>query len=142
MEEHNNKNINRRDFLKIVGISAATTTAAATLYSCKQKDGTIPGGSASTPVPTDQMTYPRPLYQAKKPYFTTCSYGCIRWPAMPSPDGKFRRISPIRCREQVVDYAISLVEYFNKKSMPAIWCRNGRRSNRHRTANVSQVGSW
>ena len=27
MEEHNNKNINRRDFLKIVGISAATTTA-------------------------------------------------------------------------------------------------------------------
>ena len=27
MEEHN-KNINRRDFLKIVGISAATTTAA------------------------------------------------------------------------------------------------------------------
>lgn len=42
MEEHNNKNINRRDFLKIVGISAATTTAAATLYSCKQKDGTIP----------------------------------------------------------------------------------------------------
>ena len=41
MEEHN-KNINRRDFLKIVGISAATTTAAATLYSCKQKDGVIP----------------------------------------------------------------------------------------------------
>ena len=56
MEEHN-KNINRRDFLKIVGISAATTTAAATLYSCKQKDGVIPGGSASTPVPTDKMTY-------------------------------------------------------------------------------------
>ena len=55
MEEHN-KNINRRDFLKIVGISAATTTAAATLYSCKQKDGVIPGGSASTPVPTDKMT--------------------------------------------------------------------------------------
>ena len=40
MEEHN-KNINRRDFLKIVGISAATTTAAATLYSCKQKDGRL-----------------------------------------------------------------------------------------------------
>lgn len=56
MEEHN-KNINRREFLKIVGISAATTTAAATLYSCKQKDGVIPGGSASTPVPTDKMTY-------------------------------------------------------------------------------------
>ena len=53
MEEHN-KNINRRDFLKIVGISAATTTAAATLYSCKQKDGVIPGGSTSTPVPTDK----------------------------------------------------------------------------------------
>ena len=69
MEEHN-KNINRRDFLKIVGISAATTTAAATLYSCKQKDGVIPGGSASTPVPTDKMTYRTSVAQ-KRPCFTS-----------------------------------------------------------------------
>ena len=81
MEEHNNKNINRRDFLKIVGISAATTTAAATLYSCKQKDGTIPGGSASTPVPTDQMTY---RTSVQKDRVSLLGYGCMRWPTVPS----------------------------------------------------------
>ena len=40
--EENNKNINRRDFLKIVGISAATTTAGATPYNCKRKKGGTP----------------------------------------------------------------------------------------------------
>ena len=74
MEEHN-KNINRRDFLKIVGISAATTTAAATLYSCKQKDGVIPGGSASTPVPTDKMTYRTSV--AQKDRVSLLGYGCM-----------------------------------------------------------------
>ena len=80
MEEHN-KNINRRDFLKIVGISAATTTAAATLYSCKQKDGVIPGGSASTPVPTDKMTYRTSV--AQKDRVSLLGYGCMRWPTVP-----------------------------------------------------------
>ena len=85
MEEHN-KNINRRDFLKIVGISAATTTAAATLYSCKQKDGVTPGGTASTPVPTDKMTYRTSV--AQKDRVSLLGYGCMRWPTVPSPDGK------------------------------------------------------
>lgn len=35
MEEKNKKNINRRDFIKIVGISAATSTAI--LYGCSSK---------------------------------------------------------------------------------------------------------
>lgn len=77
MEEHN-KNINRRDFLKIVGISAATTTAAATLYSCKQKDGVIPGGSASTLVPTDKMTYRTSVAQKDRSPFITETYASER----------------------------------------------------------------
>lgn len=37
MKEHN-KQINRRDFLKIVGIATATTTAS-TFYGCGSKGG-------------------------------------------------------------------------------------------------------
>ena len=50
-----NQHINRRDFLNIVGITAATTTAA--LYGCAPKDQGGSGSKASSPVPTDQMTY-------------------------------------------------------------------------------------
>ena len=110
MEEHN-KNINRRDFLKIVGISAATTTAAATLYSCKQKDGVIPGGSASTPVPTDKMTYRTSV--AQKDRVSLLGYGCMRWPTVPSPDGKGDMIDQDAVNE-LVDYAIAHgVNYFD-----------------------------
>ena len=110
MEEHN-KNINRRDFLKIVGISAATTTAAATLYSCKQKDGVIPGGSTSTPVPTDKMTYRTSV--AQKDRVSLLGYGCMRWPTVPSPDGKGDIIDQDAVNE-LVDYAIAHgVNYFD-----------------------------
>ena len=110
MEEHN-KNINRRDFLKIVGISAATTTAVATLYSCKQKDGVIPGGSASTPVPTDKMTYRTSV--AQKDRVSLLGYGCMRWPTVPSPDGKGDMIDQDAVNE-LVDYAIAHgVNYFD-----------------------------
>ncbi len=56
MEEKNKKNINRRDFIKIVGISAATSTAI--LYGCSSK-GTSSSNSVSGEgeIPTDKMTY-------------------------------------------------------------------------------------
>ena len=54
MEKQNN-HIDRRGFLKIVGISAATTTAA--LYGCGSGTKSSQGRNASSPVPTDQMTY-------------------------------------------------------------------------------------
>ena len=54
MEKQNN-HIDRRGFLKIVGISAATTTAA--LYGCGSGTKSSQGRHASSPVPTDQMTY-------------------------------------------------------------------------------------
>ena len=38
MEEKNKKDINRRDFIKIVGISAATSTGL--LYGCSSKGTT------------------------------------------------------------------------------------------------------
>lgn len=110
MEEHK-KNINRRDFLKIVGISAAATTGAATLYSCKQNDGTIPGGSASTPVPKDKMTYR--ISTEHKDKVSLLGYGCMRWPTVPAADGKGDMIDQDAVNE-LVDYAIEHgVNYFD-----------------------------
>ena len=51
-----NQHINRRDFLNIVGITAATTTAALFMV-VPPKDQGGSGSKASSPVPTDQMTY-------------------------------------------------------------------------------------
>lgn len=110
MEEHN-KNISRRDFLKIVGISAAATTATATLVGCKQKDGVTAGGSASTPVPIDKMTYRTSTTQ--KDRVSLLGYGCMRWPTIPSPDGKGDIIDQDAVNE-LVDYAIAHgVNYFD-----------------------------
>lgn len=110
MEEHK-KNINRRDFLKIVGISAAATTGAATLYSCKQKGGTIPGGSSSAAVPTDEMTYRTSTTQ--KDRVSLLGYGCMRWPTIPAADGKGDMIDQDAVNE-LVDYAIAHgVNYFD-----------------------------
>ena len=110
MEEHN-KNISRRDFLKIVGTSAAATTATATLAGCKQKDGVTAGGSASTPVPTDKMTYR--ISTTQKDRVSLLGYGCMRWPTIPSPDGKGDIIDQDAVNE-LVDYAIAHgVNYFD-----------------------------
>ncbi|WP_294633311.1 aldo/keto reductase [uncultured Bacteroides sp.] len=110
MEEHN-KNISRRDFLKIVGISAAATTATATLVGCKQKDGVTAGGSASTPVPIDKMTYRTSTTQ--KDRVSLLGYGCMRWPTIPSTDGKGDIIDQDAVNE-LVDYAIAHgVNYFD-----------------------------
>uniref|UniRef100_UPI003FEF4050 twin-arginine translocation signal domain-containing protein n=1 Tax=Bacteroides uniformis TaxID=820 RepID=UPI003FEF4050 len=55
MEEHHKNNMNRRDFLKIVGITTATSTAA--LYGCGSKEGSSEGSKVLGPIPTDKMTY-------------------------------------------------------------------------------------
>lgn len=108
MEEHS-KNINRRDFLKIVGIAAATSTA--TLYGCGSKEST-PDGKALGPVPTDKMTY-RSFPNLGDDKVSLLGYGCMRWPTIPSPDGKGEVIDQDAVNE-LVDYAIAHgVNYFD-----------------------------
>ena len=54
-EQEKKKEINRRDFLKIVGISAATTTVA--LAGCAPKNNPVTGDlAAQGEIPTDKMT--------------------------------------------------------------------------------------
>lgn len=108
MEEHS-KNINRRDFFKIVGITAATSTAA--LYGCGSKDNNL-DTKALGPVPTDKMTY-RSFSDLGDDKVSLLGYGCMRWPTVPSPDGKGDMIDQDAVNE-LVDYAIAHgVNYFD-----------------------------
>lgn len=109
MEEHN-KHIDRRDFLKIVGITAATSTAS--LYGCSPKSGNDSAGNPLGPVPTGQMTY-RSFPSLGDEKVSLLGYGCMRWPTIPSPDGNGNLIDQDAVNE-LVDYAIAHgVNYFD-----------------------------
>lgn len=103
------KNINRREFLNIVGITAASTTA--TLYGCTPKNEKTPAGRASLAVPTDQMTYR--VLPGNEDKVSLLGYGCMRWPTIPSPDGNGDLIDQDAVNE-LVDYAIAHgINYFD-----------------------------
>ena len=104
-----NKRMNRRDFLKIVGIS--TATVGGLFYGCDDKKQTT--GAAvdpNAPVPTDKMTY-RTSDKGEK--VSLLGYGCMRWPTLPSPAGDGNVIDQDAVNE-LVDYAIAHgVTYFD-----------------------------
>lgn len=92
-----------------MGISAATTTAA--LYGCGSGTKSSQGRNASSPVPTDQMTYRS--VGGIKDKVSLLGYGCMRWPTVPSPEGKGDLINQEAVNE-LVDYAIAHgVNYFD-----------------------------
>ena len=104
------KEMNRRDFLKIVGISAAATTAA--WAGCSPENNPVSGGRAArTAIPTDRMTYR--TNDKKGDHVSLLGYGCMRWPTLPSPDGRGNVIDQDAVNE-LVDYAIAHgVNYFD-----------------------------
>ena len=120
MEIQDKHNINRRDFLKIVGIS---TASAAPLLSGCSSDKTE--GAAAGPlgeVPTDKMTY-RTSPKGEK--ISLLGYGCMRWPTIPAPE-KGGNIIDQDAVNRLVDYAIAHgVNYFDTS---LYMCKVGRRS--------------
>ena len=104
------KQISRRDFLKIVGISTATTTVA--LAGCDSRKNSVAGDrSALGEVPTDRMTYGTNPKNGEQ--VSLLGYGCMRWPTLPSPDGDGNVIDQEAVNE-LVDYAIAHgVTYFD-----------------------------
>lgn len=102
--------MDRREFLKIVGISSATTTAV--LCGCKPKTDETAAGGELGPIPTDKMTY-RSFPTLGKDKVSILGYGCMRWPTIPAPDGKGEMIDQDAVNE-LVDYAIEHgVNYFD-----------------------------
>lgn len=108
MEKEKHNKMNRRDFIKIVGISTATATAA--LYGCRL-DGKNKGETTAANVPKGSMTYRTTPTTGDK--VSLLGYGCMRWPTLPAPGGDGNVIDQDAVNE-LVDYAIEHgVTYFD-----------------------------
>ena len=100
--------MNRRDFLKIVGISAAATTAA--WAGCSPENNPVSGGRAArTAIPTDRMTYR--TNDKKGDRVSLLGYGCMRWPMKKTAHGEEIDQDEVN---NLVDYALAHgVNYFD-----------------------------
>ena len=74
------KNINRRDFLRRLGLGAAATSVA--LAGCDSASNKATGNLAAseTDIPTDSMTYRTNPKTGEKA--SLLGYGCMRWPTV------------------------------------------------------------
>lgn len=108
-KKHKATNINRRDFLKIMG--AGTVTATAALYGCGNGNTT-----ENDTLPEGTMTYRRNGHGNN---ISLLGYGCMRWPNRKNADGHNELDQ--ETINQLVDYAIAHgVNYFD--TSPA-YCR-------------------
>ncbi len=108
MNEKDKKEIGRRDFLKVLGVGVAVSTAA--FYGCDPKTQSR-GGTNIGDVPTDKMTYR--VNPHTKDKVSLLGYGCMRWPMKPSENGGEEMIDQDAVND-LVDYAIAHgVNYFD-----------------------------
>lgn len=77
MKNEHKKNLDRRDFLKVLG-GAAAVTSATLLPGCKNKQESA--YTATTDIPTDQMTYR--INPSTQDRVSLLGYGCMRWPTV------------------------------------------------------------
>lgn len=113
MEDNNtkkdNRNMNRRDFLKIVGIS--TAAAGIGMYGCTSGKKEQTEEMQVTEVPKGEMTYRN--FPPSPDRVSLLGYGCMRWPTLPSPAGDGNVIDQDEVN-RLVDYAIEHgVNYFD-----------------------------
>ncbi len=101
-----NKNIGRRDFLKLFGGGAA----AFSLSSCTPTTTSLVGESLSMEVPKGKMEY---RTTSKGDKVSLLGYGCMRWPQLKNPKADGNHIDQEAVNE-LVDYAIEHgVNYFD-----------------------------
>lgn len=110
MEEKNKKEINRRNFFKVLGAGAVASTAA--IYGCKQNNqSTYTGETTAGNVPTDKMEYRVSPMTGDK--VSLLGYGCMRWPTRKKSGGEGDEIDQ-EAVNALVDYAIAHgVNYFD-----------------------------
>ena len=108
MKNEHKKNLDRRDFLKVLG-GAAAVTSATLLPGCKNKQESA--YTATTDIPTDQMTYR--INPSTQDRVSLLGYGCMRWPTRKRADGNGDEVDQETVNE-LVDYAIAHgVNYFD-----------------------------
>jgi len=107
------KNIDRRNFLKLLGGGAAVSTAA--FYGCKPGNKTPTGVASVLHVPTDKMTYRLNPKTGEK--VSLLGYGCMRLPTKSSADGQKELIDQEEVNKSV-DYALAHgVNYYDTSPM-------------------------
>ena len=104
------KEMDRREFLKRLGVGTAVSTAA--LTGCDSRNNTITGNhSAKGDVPIDKMTYR--THPKSGDRVSLLGYGCMRWPFRQKSDGSGEEIDQEAVNE-LVDYALAHgVNYFD-----------------------------
>ena len=109
MDKRDKKEMNRREFLKIVGVSTVASTVA--MYGCASGEkSNASEASILGEVPVDKMTY---RTSPKGEHVSLLGYGCMRWPLKPAPDSDGNVIDQDAVNE-LVDYAIAHgVNYFD-----------------------------
>ncbi len=107
-------NIDRREFLKRLGIGTAAVSATA-LVGCNSKNNPIAAAStAQGEIPTDQMTYRTNPTTGDK--VSILGYGCMRWPDTGGESGRDGAAPELdqEAINELVDYAIAHgVNYFD-----------------------------
>lgn len=108
----NSKDIDRREFLKRLGLGTAAVSAVS-LSGCGTKNATSSGsGRELGEIPTDQMTYRTNPTTGDK--VSILGYGCMRWPTKENPDGSGNDIIDQETVNDLVDFAIEHgVNYFD-----------------------------
>ena len=105
---HNN--MDRRKFLKIIGITTATSSFGF-LQGCAPGGKNAEGTNVDDSVPA-QMTC-RNFSGKEDEAVSILGYGCMRWPTVPSPDGKGDLIDQEEVN-RLVDYAMEYgVNYYD-----------------------------
>lgn len=102
------KKLDRREFLKRLGIGAAATGTM--LAGCDSKGNSVAGSlSAQGEVPADKMTYRTNPKTGEK--VSILGYGCMRWPTKQGDDGE---IIDQEAVNELVDYALAHgINYFD-----------------------------
>lgn len=101
--------INRRNFLKVLGAGSVVTGAA--LAGCKRNNTVSAEGGSLGEVPTDKMTYRVNPHTNDR--VSLLGYGCMRWPLRQKSDGSGEEVDQDAVNE-LVDYAIAHgVNYFD-----------------------------
>lgn len=116
----NSKIINRREFLRRLGLGTAAVTGVA-LASCNSKKATYSvEGTETSPIPKDKMTYRTTPSTGDK--VSLLGYGCMRWPTKKvTVDGKEEDVLDQDKINQLVDEALEHgVNYYD--TSPA-YCR-------------------
>ncbi len=108
------KNINRREFIKKVGIGTAAVGATA-LTGCGSNNNPVAGKiSVQGEIPTDKMTYR--INPTSGDEVSLLGYGCMRWPTLPGSEEYDQETI-----NRLVDYAIEHgVNYFDTAP---VYCR-------------------